>query len=386
MVALRALDLFAGIGGGSLALRAAGARTVAYCEKDPVCQAVLLSNMSRGRLHGAPIFPDVVSLKASDLPKGGIDLIAAGFPCQGLSLAGKKKGLYGDPRSSLVKHIYRLVDETRPLYVFLENTPTIVYDSDFPRLLSELRFRGYRCAFLQSTAGEVGASHQRKRWFLLACRPGAPRLRVAAKWERRLGSLFQQKVRRKVVSRSHQAAVHTCRMFGNAVVPAQAAAALRVLSDALFAHRADLRETSLARRDPTRPCLIEQTGKVLQERGPALPRSQKCGGPGFTVVPPRGDTGSPSRQSITRGFWKSCMPTARTTPSCAIPGRSMTGRSKHDPGNFLLSCRELYPDGKVPDDETRSKLAVSDSFWAMSMGFPSTWVSAPLRKLLRHIN
>lgn len=383
MAPLRALDLFAGIGGGSLALKAAGVRTVAYCEKDPFCQAVLVSNMSRGRLHSAPVFPDVTTLTASDLPKGGVDLIAAGFPCQGLSLAGKKGGLYGDLRSSLVKHVYRLVDETRPWYVFLENTPTIVHDGDFSRLLSELRDRGFRCTFLLSTAGEMGAPHQRKRWFLLACRHGGPKLRVSAAAGRRLARMFQQKPRSNVVPRSHQGAVHTCRTFGNAVVPAQAAAALKALNDMLCSSTSEMRKTSLAQRDSTRPCLIEQTGEVLQERGPARVRSQKCGGRGFTVVPPRGDKGRPSREIVTDTYWQACMPTARTTPSCAIPGRSMSARSKHDPGNFLLSSRELYPGGKVPDDEARSKLAVSDSFWAVSMGFPSNWVSAPLRALLR---
>ena len=47
---LRALELFAGIGGGSLAIRAAGVRTAAYCELDPWNQKVLASNMRRGRL------------------------------------------------------------------------------------------------------------------------------------------------------------------------------------------------------------------------------------------------------------------------------------------------------------------------------------------------
>ena len=383
MAPLRALELFAGIGGGSLALKAAGVRTVAYCEKDPFCQAVLRSNMARGRLHSAPIFPDVATLQADDLPEGGIDVLAGGFPCKGLSLLGKKQGLYGDSRSRLVKHVYRLIYETKPSYVFLENTPAIVRDRNFRSLLSELRRQDYRCAFLLSTASDVGASHHRKRWFLLACRPDATALRLTDGEGLRLARLFRQDRHAKVVPRSHQEACYTCQVFGNAVVPAQAVAALKSLCAMLFHPPPGLRATTLARWEPTLPCLVETTGTVLQEAGVRRSEAPRCGGSGFTVVPPRGNRGSPSKERVKGTFWKGCMPTPRTAPNCAIPGRSMTARSKNDPGNFLLSTREMYPGGEVPDDETRSKLAVSDTFWAMSMGFPKDWISGPLRALIR---
>ncbi len=64
---LKALELFAGIGGESLALRAAGIRTAAYCEINPWCQEVLRSNMARGHLDKAPIFPDVKKLRGVEV-------------------------------------------------------------------------------------------------------------------------------------------------------------------------------------------------------------------------------------------------------------------------------------------------------------------------------
>ena len=73
----RALELFAGIGGGSLALKSMGIETVAYCEVDPWCQSVLLTNMAKRRLDRAPIHPDVTTLRGADLPR--IDVICGGF-------------------------------------------------------------------------------------------------------------------------------------------------------------------------------------------------------------------------------------------------------------------------------------------------------------------
>ena len=66
---VRALELFPGIGGESLALRALGIHTAAYCESDPFCQAVLLSNMARGRLDAAPIFRTQQLSRAKTSPR-----------------------------------------------------------------------------------------------------------------------------------------------------------------------------------------------------------------------------------------------------------------------------------------------------------------------------
>ena len=177
MPPIKVLELFAGIGGQALALKSAGMKTIGYCEKNPWSHAVLQSNMLRGRLDQAPIFPDVCTLRAQDLPTKP-DMIAGGFPCLGLSTLGKRRGLLGDARSALILHVYRLIDEVRPEYVFLENTPAIVLDKDFKRLLRELTSRDYNCAFIISTASQQGAAHLRRRWFLLARHRHAPPLQI----------------------------------------------------------------------------------------------------------------------------------------------------------------------------------------------------------------
>ena len=140
--AVNALELFAGIGGEALALKALGIRTIGYCEIDPFCQYVIQSNIMRNRLHSAPIYRDVTTLKRSDFKDIEVDMIAGGFPCKGISSIGSKRGLYGDHRSALVTHVYRLVDELQPKYVFLENTPLIINDNKFKRFLDEFIRKG----------------------------------------------------------------------------------------------------------------------------------------------------------------------------------------------------------------------------------------------------
>jgi len=110
---LNVLDLFSGIGGFSLGLERAGMRTVAFCEIEPFCQAVL-----RKHWPGVPIFEDVRKLTASDLSEP-IDVICGGYPCQPFSVAGKRLGAADDRH--LWPEYFRLVKELRPAWVIGEN-------------------------------------------------------------------------------------------------------------------------------------------------------------------------------------------------------------------------------------------------------------------------
>ena len=368
---VRALELFAGIGGEALALRALGIHTAAYCECDPFCQAVLLSNMARGRLDAAPIFPDVSTLSGTDVKR--VDMIAAGFPCKGLSSAGKRRGLYGDHRSALVLHVCRLVEELSPKYVFLENTPLIIRDPGFPKLLRS--FAAFRCAFVITSASQEGAAHQRFRFFLLAVRQGAPPLRLSPGGAEKLRQYLQQRIPEKVETRDFQRAKRTCAVYGNSVVPAQAAAALLQLNEALaLAGDADLSRTSLATLNRRLPTLVVD-GALYQDPQQPIPDA-RCRGAGFSVVPHGLRGGSPRTPRVLGNFWTLCMPTPRTGANCALSGRSMTKRTTRDAGTLLLASKEMYADGKVPKDARR--LAVSACFWSAHMGFPKDWISKAL--------
>src|ERR1035437_5089521 len=133
-MSLNVLDLFSGIGGFSLGLERAGMRTVAFCEIEPYCRAVL-----RKHWPDVPIFEDVRTLAAADVP--GVDLICGGFPCQDISLAGKGAGITGE-RSGLWGEYARLVGELRPRYVIVENVAALL-GRGMARVLGDLSQIGY---------------------------------------------------------------------------------------------------------------------------------------------------------------------------------------------------------------------------------------------------
>ncbi len=160
---MNGLDLFSGIGGLTIALED-WVRPVAYCERDPYAQAVLLSRQQSGELPLAPIWGDVTSLSASMLPE--IDIISGGFPCQDISAAGIGTGLGGE-RSSLFFEIVRLAKESKAKFIFLENVPAI-RTRGLLEVIRALADIGYDCRWTCVSAAEVGAVHIRKRWFLLA--------------------------------------------------------------------------------------------------------------------------------------------------------------------------------------------------------------------------
>lgn len=157
------LDLFSGIGGISIGLQE-WIIPIAYCEIEPYCQSVLLQRMQEGNLPKAPIWDDVRTLSENTFQN--VDIIYGGFPCQDISIAGHKKGLEGK-RSGLIFEIFRLLDETKAPFLFLENVPNI-RTKGAERICKELAERGYDSRWCCLSASDVGARHQRKRWFLLA--------------------------------------------------------------------------------------------------------------------------------------------------------------------------------------------------------------------------
>src|SRR6516164_741255 len=119
---MNVLDLFSGIGGFSLGLERAGMRTVAFCEIEPYCRAVLAKHWP-----GVPCYDDVETLTADRLRADGIsvDVICGGFPCQNISIAGKGEGIAGR-RSGLWKEFARIISEVRPRYVIVENVAALL--------------------------------------------------------------------------------------------------------------------------------------------------------------------------------------------------------------------------------------------------------------------
>ena len=167
---ITAVSLFAGVGGFDLALERAGVKVVASVEWDKKAQDVL-----RRHFPESTIFGDISGVTGEQLIAAGFEprngIITGGFPCQDLSVAGKRAGL-GGSRSGLFWEICRLLDETRAQNFILENVPGLLSSNqgaDMAVVLEALVERGYRIAYRVLDAQHFGVPQRRRRVFIVGC-------------------------------------------------------------------------------------------------------------------------------------------------------------------------------------------------------------------------
>lgn len=167
---LTAVSLFAGVGGFDLALERAGVKVCAAVEIDKNARGVLAH-----RFPNTHLFNDVTEVTGEQLRAAGFvperGIITGGFPCQDLSVAGKRAGLAGK-RSGLFWEIVRLVDELSPKYLILENVPGLLSSNqgrDFGVVLDALDERGYGLAWRVLDAQNFGVPQRRRRVFIVGC-------------------------------------------------------------------------------------------------------------------------------------------------------------------------------------------------------------------------
>lgn len=159
---LNVLDIFSGIGGFSLGLEAATMQTVAFCEINPFCQKILKKHWPL-----IPVFSDITTIHKEDLKALlPIDVIAGGFPCQDVSIAGKKKGINAK-RSGLWKEFVRLINEIRPKYSIIENVANL-RSTGLISVLQDLWEIGYNAEWHCIPASAFGAPHRRDRIWIIA--------------------------------------------------------------------------------------------------------------------------------------------------------------------------------------------------------------------------
>lgn len=157
------LECCAGIGGLSLGLQHAGMTTAALVEIDPWCRTLLTR-----RFPGVPLHDDVrtaLQWWQSDPLRPRIDVIAAGFPCQPISTAGRLLA-QDDPRW-LWPAIASLVRGLRPRIVLLENVPGLLHRG-MGDVAGDLAQAGYDTQWQCLQAAALGAPHRRERIFLTA--------------------------------------------------------------------------------------------------------------------------------------------------------------------------------------------------------------------------
>ena len=137
--------LFSGMGGFAAGLAEAGFAIRWANDNDEFACAAF-----RHRFPGvAVVQKDVRQLAVQRDSLSGVDLLAAGFPCQSFSQAGGRRG-FEDPRGEVFFEIPRLLGEfapnQRPALVVLENVPHLLHGGEgawFDHVRRALRRAGY---------------------------------------------------------------------------------------------------------------------------------------------------------------------------------------------------------------------------------------------------
>lgn len=161
------MDLFSGIGGMTLALQHISS-PIMYCDKCPHARRILTKNMDLELLPRAPILHDVHEVLNTEIT-GGVDLITAGFPCTGFSVAGRHEA-FANADTALFHVLLDIVATVQPALVFLENTPSITIPHHLSVVQHAFSKLSYNLDHCLLPAFAAGLPHHRVRWFAVASR------------------------------------------------------------------------------------------------------------------------------------------------------------------------------------------------------------------------
>lgn len=247
-------------GGGGLdlgvGLAIPGARSVCMVEREAFAVAHLVSAMRAGLLHPAPVWSDAGTFDGRRW-RGCVDGLIGGIPCQPHSLAGRKRGSLDE--RDLWSVARRIVVQSRCWFVLIENVAGMLSAgadeiAGAERVWRDLQKLGFAVEVGLFTAAEVGGATLRTRVFVLAVSDDARCQRAERPREQDQAVQERQTPRREplrptggfgpprpdqvaliprdpdaAAGRLHRHRADGLRMLGNAVVPLQAAYALRTL-------------------------------------------------------------------------------------------------------------------------------------------------------------
>jgi len=163
------VSLFAGVGGFDLGFEQAGMTCVGQVEIDKKCSEVLQAHWP-----DVPKHDDVVTAKewADEIGlTGTVDLVCGGFPCQDVSVAGKRAGLAGQ-RTGLFWDALSFATHVQAKWIVLENVPGLLSSNqgrDFGVVVTALADAGYRHVEWRVLDSQFfGVPQRRRRVFIVA--------------------------------------------------------------------------------------------------------------------------------------------------------------------------------------------------------------------------
>lgn len=162
------LDFFSGVGGFRHGLELAGMKCIGFCEKDKFARK---SYEAMYDTKGEWFHDDITTIDSTRIPKA--DLWCAGSPCQNVSIAGKRAGLYGE-RSGLFFTFVELIksqkEEDKPEWILLENVKGLLSSGggrDYLDYLSILDEAGYDLEWQVFNSKDYGVPQNRERIYTL---------------------------------------------------------------------------------------------------------------------------------------------------------------------------------------------------------------------------
>lgn len=154
-------SLFSGYGGLELGLERTGRfRTAWHCEIEEFPSAILAD-----RWAGVPNIGDITKVDWRVVER--VDCLCGGFPCQDVSVAGKKRGLKEGTRTGLWFEFVKAIRVLQPRWVLAENVSGLITSGGLAIVLRDLAREGYDAEWQTISAAELGAPHRRERVFIV---------------------------------------------------------------------------------------------------------------------------------------------------------------------------------------------------------------------------
>lgn len=173
------IDCFSGPGGICTGMHAAGFDTKVAIEFIESCCDTYRANHPEVHV----IHSDIRDVKAEDIlpyiPKGGVDLVTSGMPCETFSTAGNTSRSFYDDRQFLFREGIRIAEIANAKMILFENVPAITTKTVEKHskiliidvLKRELEEAGYiNHVEVVLSAEQFGVPQKRKRYFVLACK------------------------------------------------------------------------------------------------------------------------------------------------------------------------------------------------------------------------
>lgn len=173
-MALKALDLFCGMGGLSWGLKATGVIEPFWAvDNHNPALALYRRNLPNTCVLNLDLskLSNIRELLEKIRFNGGVDLVVGGSPCRGFTQIRNGQDTDSDPHNRLVMKFAEIVRELNPIGFIYENVPTLENFRVFKRFIGRLRGRNsYSVTHAVVEAANFGNPSRRKRLFVVGIR------------------------------------------------------------------------------------------------------------------------------------------------------------------------------------------------------------------------